>query len=219
MSMSVAKSAVASQYLAAFAAHGDSPAAVLWPKGRQDLRFDALTRHIPQNGFSILDYGCGLAHLRAFLDERFERFRYAGADMVPTFVQAARAKYPDADFHLVESPSELTADYDHIVLSGVYNIVYSKNEEAHLQEVWHSLEMLFARARSSLAVNFMTDQVDYRQDGAFHLDPRRVLDFVRTRLSRRLILDQSYMPFEYTVVIWKDQTIRLPDMVFGAMIP
>ena len=216
MSMSVAKTAVADQYQAAFAAHGDSPAAVLWPKGRQDLRFDALTRHMPRRDFSLLDYGCGLAHLRPFLDQRFERFRYSGADMVPAFVQAAHAKYPDADFHLVEHPSGLTEDYDHIVLSGVFNIVCSENEEAHLQEVWRSLDLLFARARSSLAVNFMTDQVDYRQDGAFHLDPRRLLEFVRTRLSRRVVLDQSYMPFEYTVVVWKDQTIRRPDMVFSA---
>ena len=215
MNAPASKTSVARQYLAALANHGDSPAAVLWPKGRQDLRFHALTRHLPRGDFSLLDYGCGLAHLRAFLETRFERFSYTGADMIAEFVHLARAKYPGSQFLLVDRPQGLGSDYDHILLSGVFNMLYSDNEEQHRQEVWSSLEFLFARARASIAVNFMTDHVDFRQPGAFHLDPRELLAFVRTRLSRRFFLDQSYMPFEYTVVVWKDQSIRRPGMVFG----
>ena len=209
------KSSIAGRYLAALAAHGDSPAAVLWPKGRQELRFEALTRHLPRSEFTLLDYGCGLAHLRAYLDPRFERCRYSGADMVPAFIDASKAKYPDSEFIVAVTPRDLASDYDHIVLSGVFNMLYSDDEDQHVREVWQSLESLFARARSSMAVNFMTDQVDFKQPGAFHLDPQQIFEFVRTRLSRRFLIDQSYMPFEYTVVVWKDQTIRRPDMVFG----
>lgn len=206
---------IAQHYRDALAMHGDTPAAVLWPKGRQDLRFDALTRHLPHADFSLLDYGCGLAHLRSYLDQRFERFHYTGIDMLPEFVAIARVKHPNADFSVAAASSEISSNYDHIVMSGVFNMLYTDDESAHRQLVWDYLESLFARARRSMAVNFMTDQVDFRQPGAFHLDPRELLEFARHRLSRRLLVDQSYMPFEYTMVLWKDDAIRRPDMVFG----
>jgi len=206
---------IAQHYRDALAANGDTPAAVLWPKGRQDLRFDALTRHLPPEDFSLLDYGCGLAHLRTYLDRRFNRFRYTGTDMLPEFIALARAKHPDAYFALAASPAEISGEHDHIVMSGVFNMLYVDDAEAHKRVVWEALETLFARARKTMAVNFMTDQVDFRQPGAFHLDPRELVEFARKRLSRRLLIDQSYMPFEYTMVVWKDDAIRRPDMVFG----
>ncbi len=206
---------IAQHYRDALAANGDTPAAVLWPKGRQDLRFDALTRHLPPADFSLLDYGCGLAHLHPYLDKRFKRFRYTGTDMLPEFVALARAKHPDADFAVAASPAEIMGEYDHIVMSGVFNMLYVDDIEAHKRVVWEGLETLFARARKTMAVNFMTDQVDFRQPGAFHLDPRELLEFSRTKLSRRLLIDQGYMPFEYTLVVWKDDAIRRPTMVYG----
>jgi hypothetical protein len=41
-------------YKEAFEKHGNSPASVLWPKGRQDDRFNALTREINQSNRSRL---------------------------------------------------------------------------------------------------------------------------------------------------------------------
>ena len=60
------------QYQRTFAAYGDTPAGVMWPRGRQALRFKALTQHFSPEGFSVLDYGCGLAHLKDYLDENFK---------------------------------------------------------------------------------------------------------------------------------------------------
>lgn len=206
---------IAQHYRDALAANGDTPAAVLWPKGRQDLRFDALTRHLPSADFSLLDYGCGLAHLHSYLDIRFKRFRYTGIDMLPEFVAISRARHPDSDFAVAASPVDVSGDHDHVVMSGVFNMLYTEDIDAHKRIVWEGLEFLFARARKTMAINFMTDQVDFKQPGAFHLDPRELLEFARRRLSRRLMIDQSYMPFEYTMVLWKDDMIKRPDMVFG----
>ena len=67
------------QYQRAFAVYGDTPSGVLWPRGRQDLRFEALTRHFSGDGFSVLDYGCGLAHLKSYLDQRSSSFNWSSS--------------------------------------------------------------------------------------------------------------------------------------------
>jgi trans-aconitate methyltransferase len=197
-------------YEDAFRQHGDSPQAVLWPKGRQEERFQALTRHIPASGhFSVLDYGCGLAHLKAFLDERYPSFSYAGADAVAVFVDACRTKYPDASFFHAQSPVDVPGVYDHVVSSGAFNILYTPDATAHRDIVFRFLGLLFEKTRVSLSVNFMTDAVDYRQTDAYHQSVAELYAFAVAKLSRRLSIDQSYIPYEYTLTVWKSPQIAV----------
>ncbi len=201
-------------YQDAFARHGDSPAAVLWPRGRQSLRFKALTQHFQGSGFSVLDYGCGLAHLKDDLDRQFADYRYVGADIVPEFVSAVRTKHPDAVVHLIRSPAELTDPVDHVVISGTFNLVDGASSEEYLAYVQSALVHLFSLCRVSLSVNFMTDQVDFIQPGAHHVNVEMMYRFVRDRLSPRLQVDQSYMPYEFTIVAFRDCAIVRPDNIY-----
>lgn len=201
-------------YQEAFATHGDSPSAVLWPRGRQSLRFKALTRHFQDTGFSVLDYGCGLAHLKKELDERFSSYRYIGADLVPEFVQTVRRKHPDATVHLIRSHADLVEPVDHVVISGTFNIIDGNDGAAYLSHVHTALEHLFGLCRVSLSVNFMTDQVDFVQAGAHHVNVESMYRFVRNRLSPRLQLDQSYMPYEFTIVAFRNRNIVRPDNIY-----
>lgn len=201
-------------YSRAYQEHGDSPHAVLWPKGRQKERFDALTAAIGKTHFTVLDFGCGLAHLKEYLTARFDDFEYTGADLVPEFISANRQKHPDADFIEIESASDIRENYDYVVLSGVFNLLYFENSEQHWQSVQRTLRQLFARTEIMLAVNFMTDQVDYVQPGAFHQNPGEILKFASENLSARLTLDQSYMPYEFTLSVFKDSEILKPDNLY-----
>lgn len=207
-------SPLVSQYREAYARHGDSPSAVFWPRGRQQLRFDALTRHISGDGFSVLDYGCGLAHLKPYLDTRFSRYQYCGADLVPEFVEAASRKYPDSQVRLVRSHDELSETVDHVVISGTFNIIEGGNAATYLAQVQDALAHLFGLCRASLAVNFMTDQVDYVQDGAHHVNVEEMYRFFRDHLSPRLLLDQSYMPYEFTIIALRNRGIVRPDNIY-----
>lgn len=204
-------------YQRAFALHGDTPAGVLWPRGRQALRFDALTRHFSDERFSVLDYGCGLAHLKCYLDQRFKCYEYHGADLVPEFVQAAVAKYPEARVSLVESHVDLSTPVDHVVISGTFNIIEGADRSAYIEQVFSALSHLFGLARLSLAVNFMTDRVDYVQPQALHMNVEAVTDFARTHLSPRLRVDESYMPYEFTLVVLKDREIVRPDNIYRSL--
>lgn len=201
-------------YQEAFARHGDSPMAVLWPRGRQPLRFEILTSHFQGDGFSVLDYGCGLGHLRDELNKRFSSYRYIGADVVPEFVQAVKDKNPDAVVHLIRSHADLVDPVDHVVISGTFNIVDGDSRPEYLSYVHSVLEHLFSLCRVSLSVNFMTDKVDFVQTGAHHVNVESMYCFVRDRLSPRLQLDQSYMPYEFTIIAYRNCNIVRPENVY-----
>lgn len=202
------------QYRRSFAEHGDTPAAVLWPRGRQTLRFDALTRHFPAHAFSVLDYGCGLAHLKDYLDKRCSAYEYHGVDVVPEFVAAVAAKHPSARVNLIQAYGDVSAPVDHVVISGTFNIIEGGDRAAYVRKIEATLVHLFRLARVSLAVNFMTDRVDFTQPQALHMNVGHMMEFMHLRLSPRLRVDESYMPYEFTVVVLKDSEIIRPDNIY-----
>ena len=204
-------------YQEAFALHGDSPASVLWPRGRQPLRFEALTRHFCGSRFSVLDYGCGLAHLKDYLDERFSEYSYGGVDAVPDFVQAVKKKHPDALVYQVRSHFDVVEPVDHVVISGTFNIVDGEGNIDYLVYVQEALVHLFSICKISLSVNFMTDKVDYRQPRSHHVNVEAMYQFVRDHLSPRLVLDQSYMPYEFNIVAFRTRNIVRPENVYEAI--
>jgi trans-aconitate methyltransferase len=205
-------------YEDAFRQYGDSQHAVLCPKGRQGIRFQSLTHHINRNEekFSLLDYGCGLAHLKPFLDERYQNVNYVGADAVDVFIQACQAKYPQARFLNAKSPENINEEYDYIVSAGAFNMLYNDDLDIHRTIVFDIIEQLFTKAKVYLSINMMTDIVDFRQSGAYHQNIIQLYNFVFDKLSRRLVIDQSYMPYEFTLTVWKDQYIQRPANLYGS---
>ncbi len=202
---------IVTEYQRAFAEHGDSPAAVLVPKGRQHLRYHALTSHFRRDGFSLLDFGCGLAHLKAYLDERFGQYSYRGADIVPEFVNEVRKKYPDTQVDLIGSYKDVSEPVDHIVVCGTFNVIGCDCGESYLEA---ALTHLFNLCRVSLCVDFMTDRVDYMLPKANHVNVEKMYSFIRDNLSPRLIIDQSYMPYEFAIIALKDSTIVRPQNIY-----
>jgi SAM-dependent methyltransferase len=197
-------SQIIGRYQTAFASHGDSLESVLWTKGRQKIRFVVLTAHIADDGFSILDFGCGLAHLKNHLDERFKSYRYSGADFVPEFVAFDRERHRDGTFHLAESPIQVPGDFDHIVMSGIFNLRYGPDDGSTFEIVKRILREAFAKARISIAVDFRRDRTNYREPDAYHQSLSALYHFACDELSPRLRFDLSYMPYEYAMTVFKD---------------
>ena len=199
-------------YEVAFTQHGDSPDAVLWPKGRQDIRFQALTKNISEKGgFSVLDYGCGLAHMKEYLDYRYENVSYMGADMLKIFIDAAKSKYPESSFYHVRSPEEISECGDYVFSSGVFNMLYTKDPKEHRDLVFNIISSLFERTNKFLSVNFMSDAVDFRQENSYHQNVEEIYHYVFKNLSRRLLVDCSYMPYEFTITIWKNYVLHFSN--------
>lgn len=202
-------------YQKAFNEHGDSPDSVFWPKGRQSERFHALTTEVNKlKNFSILDYGCGLAHLYDYLENNFKDFQYTGTDIVDDFLHANKKKYPQGNFIQAYELLKNSDHFDYVVASGTFSILFEDDVEKHKEIVFGILKQLFGKANKFLSVNFMTDQVDFIQKTAFHLNPLELVKFCTDHLSTRISLNQSYMPYEYTVTVWKDDSIIRPDNIY-----
>lgn len=201
-------------YREAFARNGLDPASVLMPKGRQDVRFGSLCRLMRPSGFSVLDFGSGLGDLAAYMNGRFSEFRYSGVDIVEEFVETSARRFPEYRFLRINDAQEVSQSYDYVVTAGVFNMLYFPDEQRHKAYVYDTLRHLFSRCTEYLAVNFMTELVDFRQPGSYHQDRAELCDFATRDLSRRWLLDQSYMPYEFTLVVFRDAYIERPSNTY-----
>ena len=215
--MNIGISKVRKAYEDAYKIHGDSSISLFMPKGRFKERFDVLTQHFQKSGSTVLDFGCGLAHLKLYLDEfKHElNYLYSGTDITPSFIMENKKKYTEGDFFLIEHFSEIKESYDHIVAAGVFSFLYDDDIEIHREFMFDNIKYLFNKSEISLCLNFMHDEVDYIQADTYHQNVEELLVWVRANLSKRFILDQAVFPYEFNLIVFKDDSIKLPVNLYN----
>jgi SAM-dependent methyltransferase len=203
-------------YEAGYRAHGDSPAALLGAKGRQHIRFEALLPLLRSGAVtSLLDYGCGLGHLLSYLRSHGWPGAYHGVDIVESFVAHARARqHPGATFELIQPGSDIGGTFDVVYASGVFNLRSHDDAAESKHYALERLAQLFDRSRQFLVCDFMTDYVDFRQEGAQHWHPAELMDFAVARLTRRFVVRHDLLPYEFSIVFYKDFGITRPDNAY-----
>lgn len=199
-------------YRASFELHGDSPASLLTPKGRQDLRFGVLDPFVQRNGASLLDYGCGLGHLFDHLRSQGRDVNYCGIDMLPEFVQACRAKHGDlARFDLINPEEPPPEGHDIVFASGVFNLQSHADRRVSRDYTFARVEQLFRVAKTVLVCDFLSSLVDFEQAGAQHFSPDEIAQFCAGRLTRRFQIRHDLLPYEFTLIAWRDDEIQRPQ--------
>jgi SAM-dependent methyltransferase len=193
---------------------GYSPESLGWGRhGRQEVRFSVLADYALCNRtVSILDVGCGFADLYDFLRARGWGGIYTGLDIVPGLLQEAHRRHPLLDLHEADITEigDSLPQYDVVVASGVFNAeLRAGDNRTHISE---SLNAMWDRARHHVAVDFLSTIVDFQQEGAWHTDPCWALQLAR-RFSRRVLLRHDYMPYEFALFVFKDDSIS-PRNVF-----
>ena len=179
---------------------GPVPGALLWPKGRQSLRFERLTRNLPFEGHvSILDFGCGFGDLWSFIRQARPKLSidYLGVDLIQEFFDEAKVRYPGARFATaIEFVSGATR-FDYVFASGTFNLKYFDNDNQNESYVFSLIADLFEFTSVEMVIDFMRTNVDYRQPHAHHQDPTNLSRFTEECLSRFYEIDASYLPYEY----------------------
>jgi len=198
---------VLEKYKKQFSNHGRSGASLFFPKDRNKQRFSAIEKYITCsiNKWSLLDYGCGFGDLNKYLKNcRKDDFTYHGVDIVEEFIDSNNCAEPEVDYNLIGSYEDIQEQYDYIAVVGVFNMMYSDCVKIHKEIIKNTVEHLFSKCTKWLSINFMADNVDYVQDGAYHQNAIEFYNYAYGNLSRRIILDQSYLPYEFSVIIYKD---------------
>ena len=203
-------------YTSEFRTHGDSPAAILSPKGRQHLRFRALDPLLGSGRVRILDYGCGLAHLFGHLQAAGKNVDYHGVDIVPAFIKANRAKYRDARFDVIEPNREVIGEYDVVFASGVFNMRSSTDESASRQYALERMAQLFKLAKDAFVCDFASSFVNYRQEEGQHFDCGDIARFCADQLTRRFVIRHDLLPYEFTLIAYRNSEITRPANVYTA---
>ena len=205
------------RYATRYREHGYSPRTLGWDKGNQEVRFDVLTSGCDLRGLAVLDVGCGFGDLNLVLERKFgPTYQYTGVDLVPELIQKARQRWPGERHQFIVGDFlslEFEHDHDYVIASGIFNhrFVSTNNRDFVIATMTRAFEL----CRVGLAMDFLSDKVDYRHEHTFHSAPEDVLEFA-FGLTRNVALRNDYMPFEFSVFLRKDDSFDPDDPVFNA---
>lgn len=198
--------------------YGYSPATLGWGKGgRQEIRFQILAQTILENKYStVLDVGCGFGDLFRFLKKHQWHGTYTGIDIVPGLLKTAKEIDPQINVFEFDITSDLSfpnnENFDYVVASGVFNakLIESNNEE-HIKL---ALNRMYSISKVAICVDFMSTYVDYQNPAAYHTDPLWLLSVIKG-ISKRVTLRHDYMPFEFAIIVYKDDTVSTNNVFNG----
>lgn len=189
--------------------HGDTAAGVDWPNER-----DARTRYQVMLGVirdkdeaaSLLDFGCGAAHLYEHLLRQGRRnIDYAGLDVSEKFVALSREKFPDRPFYcldVLQAADELP-EFDYVVMNGVFTEKRELPQDEMFAYFQAMIAKVFEKSRRGIAFNVMSKAVDWERDDLFHLSIDQLMDFLTKKISRHVVIRNDYGLYEYTAYVYK----------------
>jgi SAM-dependent methyltransferase len=202
---------IVTHYEQCLALHGDTHRGVDWPN-----QADALKRYEVMLGVirpgedrpvSLLDFGCGTAHLLDYLIASARtNIDYLGLDLSAKFVAVARTKHPGRNFLcsdvlLDESP---LPEVDYIVMNGVFTEKRRLSFEEMFDYMRKLVHRVFPAARRGIAFNVMSKHVDWERDDLFHVPYDVLAAFLKTEISRHFVFRADYGLYEYTTYLYRE---------------
>ncbi len=181
--------------------HGYDVKALGWgSRESQARRFAVLNEVGPLNGSSVLDVGCGLGDLYAWMRRKGLRVRYMGVDITPRMVDKARERFPKTQFRVCDvlDGSQAVAAHDYVLSSGIF----THGGRSAFEFLKAMVRRMFDLSKQALAFNCLSGWAEVKELGEFHADPLRVVSFCRT-LTPRVVLRHDYHPRDFTVYLYR----------------
>lgn len=193
---------------------GHGPAAIGEPRDRQAFYYHFM---LSADGFgpkdSILDVGCGYGYLYQYLKKSGWSGRYCGLDINPELVAEGVRRDPTADLRVLDiQESEVGDVFDwcfscHVITSDTEKVAYLD----HLREM---LEIMWRHCRKGVLFNLLSPLADYTNP--IHARPQfgDVLA-VTTKLTNRFTVRHDYMPFEFSLQLYKQNEVNRETLIFS----
>ena len=202
---------IVSHYEACLEQHGDTHLGVDWPKQADvekgyRVMLDVIKPLARDTQVSILDFGCGAAHLNEYiLSQGLKNIEYAGLDLSDKFVRLAQDKFPANKFFCLDLLDENVSlpNFDYIVLNGVF----TEKRDLTFDEMFSYFKQLstrvFKHAAIGMAFNVMSKHVDWEREDLFHLPFDTLAEFVKKELTRNFVFRNDYGLYEYTTYVYR----------------
>lgn len=167
----------------------------------------------------ILDVGCGFGDLNRFFKSRnIDNYSYIGVDVVEPLIREATDRnscngkanisYVCGDF----LEMHFDEPFDYVVSSGVFNRNFTGALDNY-SFIKACIDKAFDICEDVIAFDFLSDKVDYQYEWTFHSSPEKILGYAYQK-SRNILLRNDYMPFEFALFIFKDDSFDKKDTVF-----
>lgn len=179
---------------------GYDPKTLGWRSKRQQyVRFEVLAEIGDLRNRSILDIGCGFGDFYDFITEKGIKVDYTGYDISPKLIEIAKKTHPSIKFEVKDILKDhVERKFDYVISSGIFNHKISNND-LFIREIFRKS---FGLCNRGIAHNMLSGYVDYFDSELYYANPMEIFDFCKT-LSRRVALRHDYMPFEFTVYVYK----------------
>jgi SAM-dependent methyltransferase len=169
---------------------------------RRTLRFAVLSQIGVASGDVVLDLGCGFGDLWAFFKNRNIDIKYHGIDINPALVEEAKKRFPNVEFDVKDIQVDKIPQVDYVLSSNCFNLVLQQQD--NYEYVSDILQRSFSIARKGVAVDFLTQYVDFRGvSEAFYYSPEEVFRIAK-RITKRVCLRHDYPLFEFCLYLYPD---------------
>ncbi len=172
----------------------------------QHLRFAQLLKVCAgDDGFSLVDLGCGYGELWGYLTAHGTPCNYTGIDLSEKMVQEARDRYGEGDDHRFTVGALPEEPVDYIVASGIFNVRLDENDDAWLDYCHTVLDAMHKASRKGFAFNWLTSYSDAEKmrDYLYYADPGQVFDHCKRNYSPHVALLHDYGLYEFTILVRK----------------
>lgn len=182
--------------------YGSTIDALMWSgEESQQGRFEILMEIGDFDNASVLDVGCGFAHLCDLIESKYQNVSYTGLELTPTMAKAARERRQDIE--IVEgSISELDSErmWDYVVESGIFNI-----DCYDFELTAKTLQEMYQHARKGVAANFLSRLSTGKfNETSSYFDPADLVK-VASGLTRKFTLRHDYRANDFTLFLWRDE--------------
>jgi len=191
--------------------YGDNHLGVDWPKledvdKRYKVMLDIISVAEDFDYVSLLDFGCGTAHLLEYLNNNeYKNIHYSGLDISHRFIDVAKKKFPITNFNCCDilDVSVQISSYDYVIMNGVF----TEKRELSFDEMWDYFKIMitkiYEKCNKGVAFNVMSKNVEWERDDLFHVSLDLLSSFLCENITRNFVIRNDYGLYEYTIYIYK----------------
>jgi SAM-dependent methyltransferase len=158
---------------------------------------------------SVLDFACGTSAFYEFLklEPKFKNFSYTGLDINNELIECARQKYPQNKYFsgdILHDKSIIKEKFDYVIINGLFTQKLDLSD-SEMFSFWKDIiSSLWNHCNKGIAFNSMSQFVDYKRDGNYHLEIGSAGEFLKDNISNNFLIRNDYNLYETTFYIFRD---------------
>ena len=187
--------------------YGLSPKGVFWQNsGTQNSRFETLIKAIIKSDIdgkiSLTDYGCGYGEFYNFIKNKsfMASSNFIGYDIVDTFIDAAKLKFPQAEWVCSDQISLKT---DYVFISGTFNMAFDNSIYEWETFLEKQLKNCFSYTEKVLAFNLLYSEKSKIEEGLYYTEINKIFNFCSQNLGETTISKTKGANNDITIFVSK----------------